>query len=118
VLARTNRVVRADDYRNAVRRGHKVGAHNTVTYVLDRNDGVAVRFGFIVAKTVGNAVMRNRVRRRLKAASYELLGSVRPGMDLVIRALPSSAGASWASLRSEVMNIVARAEARNTEARR
>lgn len=110
MLARVNRVVRADDYRRIVRRGRKVGATHTVGYLVDRADGGPVRFGFIVAKTVGNAVTRNRVRRRLKAASYALLGSVRPGMDVVVRALPASAEASWVTLRGEIFGVAARAE--------
>ena len=64
-------------------------------------DGPA-RFGFIVAKNVGNAVTRNRVRRRLKAVTSELLPSTPSGTDIVIRALPSTADADWAVLRDEV----------------
>ena len=44
-----------------------------MTYIRPVADPDVVRFGFIVGKTVGNAVRRNLVRRRLKAAAYELL---------------------------------------------
>ena len=112
MLARGNRLVRGSDYRHTVRYGKKAGAQYTVMYVFARNDQLPVRFGFIVAKTVGNAVIRNRVRRRLKAASFELLDSARAGRDVVIRALPSSAGASWTSLRNEVFGAAERNEVR------
>ena len=112
MLARVNRLVRGTDYRNVVRHGRKVGSRLTVMYVVKRDDEVPARFGFIVAKTVGNAVVRNRVRRRLKAASFELLASGWGGSDVVIRALPSSAAASWTNLRSEVFNAAERIEAR------
>lgn len=112
MLARVNRLVRGGDYRNTVRHGRKTGAQLTVIYALNRHDELPARFGFIVAKTVGNAVVRNRVRRRLKAASFELLGSVRAGRDVVIRALPSSAGASWTDLRDEVFSTMERNEAK------
>ena len=110
MLARINRVVRADDYRRVVRQGRKVGSTHAVGYVIDRGDGMPTRFGFIVAKNVGNAVIRNRVRRRLKAASFALLDSIRPGVDIGVRALPVSAEASWVTLRGEVFGIAARAE--------
>lgn len=112
MLARVNRLVRGGDYRTTVRVGRKIGAQHTVLYVIDRHDDSPARFGFIVAKTVGNAVIRNRVRRRLKAASFELLVRVRTGRDVVIRALPSSAGASWSSLRNEVLSTAERSEAK------
>jgi ribonuclease P protein component len=110
VLAKVHRLVRADDYRQTVRRGRKVAATNTISYVIDRGDGNPVRFGFIVSKAVGNAVTRNRVRRRLKAASYEVLARTRPGLDIVVRALPASDRASWVTLRNEIFGLVDRLE--------
>lgn len=44
-----------------------------------------VRVGFTVSKKVGNAVARNRARRRLKAAADEILPAYAlPGLDLVV----------------------------------
>lgn len=60
------------------------------------------RFGFIVAKTVGNAVTRNLVRRRLKAICHDSVVHAARGADVVIRALPSAATAPFASLHAEV----------------
>jgi ribonuclease P protein component len=112
VLARANRLVSAGDYRNAVRRGARSSAPCAVVYRTTRNDKQVPRFGFIVAKTVGVAVVRNRVRRRLKAVCYELLPLVPAGTDIVIRALPASAEESWATLRSEISAIVTQSGAR------
>ncbi|WP_354002741.1 ribonuclease P protein component [Microbacterium elymi] len=66
------------------------------------------RFGFIVSKQVGSAVTRNTVRRRLKAVCAEALPEVRPGADVVIRALPGSAGVDFRQLRAEVSRCLAR----------
>lgn len=46
--------------------GAKVATPGFVLQALARGDGGAVRLGFTVSKKVGNAVERNRVRRRLK----------------------------------------------------
>ena len=70
-------------------------------------DGPA-RFGFIVSKQVGGAVVRNTVRRRLKALCLESLEGVAPGSDVVIRALPSAASASFDDLRSDVTKCLGR----------
>lgn len=49
------------------------------------------RAGFIVSKAVGGAVVRNRVKRRLRHLVAERLDTmVRPG-DVVVRALPAAA---------------------------
>ena len=108
MLARSARVTTADDYRAAVRRGARFVAPNTVTYIR-RRDGEAARFGFIVSKAVGVAVTRNRVRRRLKAACFELQAQVLPGTEVVIRALPGASTASFSTLASDVKKSFAKA---------
>jgi len=77
-------------------------------YVTHTEQQRPPRFGFIVSKQVGTAVTRNTVRRRLKAICAELRESVRPGADVVIRALPSSASADFAVLRAEVERCLGR----------
>jgi ribonuclease P protein component len=59
---------------------------------LDRSTGAQV--GFVVSKAVGNAVLRNRVRRRLRHLVRERLVSLPPAAVLVVRALPAAADAS------------------------
>ncbi|MEH6527297.1 MAG: ribonuclease P protein component [Sneathiella sp.] len=50
----------------------------------DQNDG-RVRVGFTVTKKVGNSVVRNRVKRRLRAVAQNLIpGNAVPGWDYVL----------------------------------
>ena len=108
MLAKANRITSADDYRVIVRRGAKVAGAHTVSYVRSRESGTDARFGFIVSKKVGTAVRRNRVRRRLKAVCHEALAGGLVGIDVIVRALPGAADASWPSLRAEVLDALAR----------
>ena len=79
-----------------------------MTYVISAGDQGSPRFGFIVSRQVGSAVMRNTVRRRLKAVCAASLDSVPPGHEIVIRALPSAATASFGDLRADVSRCLAR----------
>jgi ribonuclease P protein component len=106
VLARANRLVRAEDYRNTVRRGRRTGTGNTVVYVVQRRGDGVPRFGFIVSRAVGNAVTRNLIRRRLKSVSRTLLEVVDADVDIVVRALPSATVVSWTALHEEVSAAV------------
>lgn len=108
VLARPNRITRGADYKAVVRRGARCAATHTVTYVSTSDPTRPARFGFIVSKQVGSAVIRNTIRRRLKAVCSEQLTRVRGGSDIVIRALPSAATADFDSLRDEVQRCIAR----------
>ena len=108
MLARPNRLTRGADYKAVVRRGRRSAGAHTITYVRTTRESDAVRFGFIVSKQVGGAVVRNTVRRRLKAICAEALPEVRPGADVVIRALPAAASVDFATLRIEVIRCLER----------
>ncbi|AQY03162.1 MULTISPECIES: ribonuclease P protein component [Microbacterium] len=102
MLARPFRVTRGSDYRLVVRRGSRCGGAKVVTSMLTTGESRAARFGFIISKQVGTAVVRNTVRRRLKAVCADALSRVPEGTDVVIRALPASATATYAELSADV----------------
>ncbi|WP_087133098.1 ribonuclease P protein component [Microbacterium esteraromaticum] len=108
MLARPNRLTRGVDYRQVVRRGARCGGPRLVTSVLPGADQRAPRFGFIISKQVGTAVVRNTVRRRLKAICAEFRETVPEGTDVVIRALPASANAEFSQLRADVSRCLNR----------
>jgi ribonuclease P protein component len=94
-------VTRPADFRAAVRRGVRVPTGHAVLHVLRGGDGPP-RFGFIVTKAVGGAVVRNTVRRRLRAVCYDVIDRVDAGTDVVIRALPGSDQLTFDKLHSEI----------------
>ena len=67
--------------------------------------------GFVVSRAVGNAVVRNRVRRRLRHLVRDRLPELSvltPGAVLVVRALPAAAGASYDELRGDLARCLER----------
>ena len=108
MLARENRLISADDFRSTMRTGRKVPSNHLVTYLkMDPAPG-PVRFGFVVAKSVGGAVSRNLVKRRLRAVARELLTEI-PATDnisIVVRALEGAADATFETLKSEFQSSV------------
>ncbi len=65
------------------------------------------RFGFSVSKRVGGAVVRNRVKRRLKEIARRL--PVKDGWDMVVVARPTAADADFGRLRAALQGLAARA---------
>jgi len=117
VLARVNRVVLPADFRAAVRRGRRASTPSAVYYRLATDPVAPVRFGVIVSKAVGNAVDRNRVRRRLKALGRGLVDAGHRGEDVVIRVLPGSAQESWDSLSADMHAVLAPADTQSPAGR-
>ncbi|WP_307784128.1 ribonuclease P protein component [Salinibacterium sp. NG22] len=102
MLSKANRVALPSDFRLAVRRGRRFTAPHCVVHIVNNERSQSVRFGFIVSKAVGNAVVRNRVRRRLRAAAAQLLPHVQSNVDIVVRALAGSEQAECTTLQAEI----------------
>jgi len=109
VLPASNRLRRSDDFRRAVRSGRRAARRAVVLHLL-AEDGYAEPplVGFVVNKAVGNAVLRNRVHRRLRAVLATRLPDLPAGSLTVVRALPSSAAASYDELAKDVDGALTR----------
>jgi ribonuclease P protein component len=72
-----------------------------VVHALDSAADAPAKVGFVVSRTVGKAVQRNTVRRRLRHAVGGQLDQL-AGFDIVVRARPEAADADYARLKSDL----------------
>jgi ribonuclease P protein component len=82
-----------------------------MTMLILPNGGPDNRYGFVVSKRVGNAVTRNRIKRRLREIFRQLdrAGLLASGYDLVIIVRPGLALVSFAELTAAVQALLKRA---------
>jgi ribonuclease P protein component len=74
-----------------------------------KSAGVELRYGLTASRKVGNAVARNRARRRLRAAVAELFGAhAAPGHDYVLVARTATVGRPWSDLKSDIEHALRR----------
>lgn len=73
---------------------------------LQADAAAPTQFGFIITKRVGVAVVRNHLRRRLKAIARELLVAVPTGAAFIIRVFPDAAELNFQQLRTRVRSAV------------
>lgn len=83
-----------------VRGGRRATRDGLVVYAATRPDEAPARLGLIVAGNVGPAVVRNRIRRRLRAIWRA--APPRPGVDVVVRALPDAVGRAYQELEDHL----------------
>ena len=83
--------------------------HRLLVLYLAPNDLERARVGVTVSGRVGNAVVRNRVRRRLREALRARYGQLPAGFDLLVTARPASATASWSDVCEALDAVLGRA---------
>ncbi len=89
--------------------GIKIPAATFVLQARDRSDRGPVRVGFTVSKKVGNAVERNRVRRRLReVVRLNSADKLRAGHDYVLIGRRAALSADFSQLAAEYLRAIAR----------
>ena len=97
MLPAAARLRRRQEFTDVVRRGSRA-SRGPLTFHLDPADSGLAKVGFVIGKPVGNAVVRNRLRRRLRHVLAARLASLPAGVRLVVRARPGAGELSSADL--------------------
>ena len=112
--AKPQRLTRRAEFLRVAGRGRKAAVHGLVLQALDRGDAQPARLGFTVTKKVGNAVVRNRTRRRLREAARLLLAREPvSGVDLVLIGRDSTRGRPFAELIEDLRRALRKVGARS-----
>ena len=125
MLAAAQRLRRREDFAATIRNGRRAGRGALVVHFLQSTiepapaDQPSARAGFVVSKAVGNAVMRNLVKRRLRHLIRSHLATLPEASMIVVRALPASATASFEDLGRDLETaLTAARRPRSREGRR
>jgi ribonuclease P protein component len=98
------RLRRPIEFQRVLAKGWRWTTMHLVVHVF-ASGGEKSRLGLTVSRKVGDAVTRNRVKRRLRDSFRthvrQAIGN--PCVDLVLRALPGAADASQGTLQAEVL---------------
>ncbi len=108
-----HRMTRSAEFAATMKYGARAGQPDIVVHTWRDDDGderdTGPRIGLVVAKSVGNAVRRHRVARRLRHVARFVLAELDPRERVVIRALPASGDASSEELRQQLRTGLRRA---------
>ena len=114
MLPQQSRMRRPEDFRRVLRTGRRAGGSVVAGHLLlvgsdgPVRSGDPAKVGFVVSRAVGSAVVRNRVKRRLRELMRRRVASLPGGCLLVLRAHPAAAGARQADLAADLDLVIGR----------
>jgi ribonuclease P protein component len=106
-MRREERLTKRRDFETVYRKGRSWDNKLLVLRALP-NDVGASRYGFAVGKRLGGAVVRNRVKRRLREGAR--LTPVRDGWDIVLIARKDAVDTDYHTLKGAIEELLARAQ--------
>lgn len=102
------RLLKTPDFQRVYDHGKKVSGPFFLAICALRSESVLPRIGFTVPRRLGNSVIRNRIRRRMREAVRLEYAALAAGRDLVIHPRQSVLEAPFLDLRREVERVFAR----------
>ena len=101
-MERRYRLKKNRAFQYVYRRGRSVACRNLVMLLAP---GRELKIGFSVSKKTGNAVTRNRIKRRLRECFRPCLGDVKTGLYVIV-ARPSAAEAAFGELKRDISYLL------------
>ena len=101
------RILKGSDYRAIYAEGTKLSGARFVLYARDNDLGYH-RLGITVSRKVGNAVVRNRIKRLFREIFRKSRAGIPHHCDWVVNARHACAGASYEQLAREFLALAGR----------
>lgn len=102
---KSSRILTRADFRRVYDQGTRLPSASFTAFILARPDLSRPRIGFTTPKALGNAVVRNRLRRRLREAVRLELPAWRQPFDVVFNARRSLLNTPFAALCDEIRKV-------------
>lgn len=105
-MKKAYRVKSESDFQKVFKQGKSCANRKFVVYTLDKPDNQHFRVGLSVGKKIGNAVTRNRIKRQLRAALYQLKNQLKPNQDFIIIARPAVKDLPMNDIQANLIHVL------------
>jgi ribonuclease P protein component len=116
-MKKMNRIKKNKEFQTVFQKGQSNANRQFVLYQLDKPDQEYFRIGLSVSKKIGNAVVRNRIKRMIRQVFTELKEKIDSGKDFVIIARKPCAEMTCEEFKKSLLHVLNRSGIRiqNTE---
>lgn len=104
-MKKENRLTRQEDFRAVYKNGRLIFGRYLAAHFLPI-DNDEIKIGISVSKKVGNAVIRNRIKRRIRDIISKLITELPPKHHIIIGAKVRSKDASYDQLKRDLIKLL------------
>lgn len=108
-MKKRRRIKSEKDFQFVFKRGKSFANRQIVVYVVSKANQTDFRIGLSVSKKIGNAVVRNRIKRYLRQSFFEIGPLLVGDMDIVIIARSQLSEFSFFQVKNSLIHVLKRA---------
>ena len=104
-MNKKHRLRKNDDFKKVYKKGKNYWNRNLILYIM-KNGLDYTRIGFSVTKKIGNSVVRNKIRRRMKEICRQNLNNIGKGYDIIFIPKKNVVDITYRDLKSAMLHIL------------
>ena len=105
-MRKRQRIKKNEEFQKVFKRGKSFANRQFVVYVFNVEDQQEFRIGLSVGKKIGNAVTRNRIKRYIRQAFFEMKDELRQDRDYVIIARHPAATFDFHETKKSLQHVL------------
>lgn len=105
-MKKTYRIKQNEEFQQVLQHGSSFANRQLVIYYVENKDQHHFRVGLSVGKKLGNAVTRNRIKRYLRQAFYELEDTIKPTVNIIIIARHPTVNMNFHQIKSSLSHLI------------
>ena len=105
-MRKSFRVKKEKEFQNVFHTGSSKANRQFGVYVLPKEGQSHFRVGISVGKKIGNAVMRNAVKRKIRQGLLELKPEIKPGIDFIIIARQPTTHLTTEEIKKNLLHVL------------
>lgn len=105
-MRKAYRVKKESDFQKVFHHGKSTANRQFVLYVLDKKEQPHFRVGLSVGKKIGNAVVRNNVKRKIRQSLTELKPKLKTEKDFIVIARKPAANMSVKETKKSLIHVL------------
>ena len=107
-MKKSYRVKKEAEFQKVFHEGSSMGNRQFVVYVLDKASQEHIRVGLSVGKKMGNAVMRNSIKRKIRHSLQELSDQLKEDKDFIVIARRPTSEMNYEEIKKSLIHVLSR----------